>query len=135
MSVDAKIPSNAACCIGLATAVKAGRGCVRPGSARRQPLHSRNASIANDLGFAESTVPALLGHAQGTVTSRYIHSIDTALIMGADTIAGHIQRLLDGAQFKRMTYTPDRAARRTALDRLLKNNLAGHSEFKPRLVA
>lgn len=32
------------------------------------------ASIANDLGFTEATIAALVGHARGTVTSRYIHS-------------------------------------------------------------
>jgi integrase len=37
------------------------------------------ASIANDLGFTESTVAALLGHAQGSITSRYIHTVDTAV--------------------------------------------------------
>ncbi len=75
------------------------------------------ASIANDLGFTESTVAALLGHAQGTVTSRYIHAVDTALIMAADTVSGYIRGLLDGVQFKRTTYAVDRAARRVALDR------------------
>ncbi|AWC20857.1 Prophage CP4-57 integrase [Aminobacter sp. MSH1] len=76
------------------------------------------ASIANDLGFTEATVAALLGHSRGTVTSRYIHTIDTALIMAADTIAGYINGLLDGMQFKRTSYALDRAARQTALSRL-----------------
>lgn len=48
------------------------------------------ASIANDLGFTEISIAALLGHAHGSITSRYIHSIDTALIMAADTVAGYI---------------------------------------------
>ena len=76
------------------------------------------ASIANDLGFTESTVAALLGHAQGTVTSRYIHTVDTALIMAADTISGYIRGLLEGVQFKRATYAVDRSGRRAALGRL-----------------
>jgi len=76
------------------------------------------ASIANDLGFTESTVAALLGHAQGTVTSRYIHTVDTALIMAADAVAGYVHALLDGVQFKRTTYALDRASRRTAIERL-----------------
>lgn len=49
----------------------------------------------------------LLGHAQGTVTSRYIHTVDTALIMAADAVAGYIQGLLDGVQFKRSSYALD----------------------------
>jgi site-specific recombinase XerD len=54
------------------------------------------ASIANDLGFTEVTIAALVGHAKGSVTSKYIHTLDTALIMAADTISGYIEGLLDG---------------------------------------
>ena len=81
------------------------------------------ASIANDLGFTESTVAALLGHAQGSVTSRYIHAVDTSLIMAADTVAGYIQALLEGAQFQRRGYALDRASREMALSRHLGNPL------------
>ncbi|WFE89893.1 site-specific integrase [Roseibium porphyridii] len=86
------------------------------------------ASIANDLGFTESTIAALLGHAQGTITSRYIHSVDTALIMAADTIAGYIQGLLDGVQFTRTTYAMDRHARAAAMNRILAERLDGGQE-------
>jgi integrase len=81
-------------------------------------LRHSYASLANDLGFTESTVAALLGHAQGTITSRYIHTVDTALIMAADAVAGYIQGLLDGVQFKRGSYALDRASRQAAMDRL-----------------
>lgn len=81
------------------------------------------ASLANDLGFTESTIAALLGHAQGTITSRYIHNVDTALIMAADTVSGYIQGLLDGRQFKRMTYAIDRESRLTNMARILENGL------------
>lgn len=81
-------------------------------------LRHSYASIANDLGFTESTVAALLGHAQGTVTSQYIHTVDTALIMAADAVAGYINGLLEGAQFKRNSYALDRASRQFATDRL-----------------
>lgn len=57
------------------------------------------ASIANDLGFTEVTIAALVGHAKGSVTSKYIHTLDTALIMAADTISGYIQGLLDGIEY------------------------------------
>ena len=77
------------------------------------------ASIANDLGFTESTIAALLGHAQGTITSRYIHSVDTALIMAADTVAGYIQGLLEGVEFTRTNYALDRSTRAAAMNRLL----------------
>lgn len=76
------------------------------------------ASIANDLGFTEVTIAALLGHCRGTITSRYIHAVDTSLIMAADTVAGYIQGLLDGVEFKRNSYAFDRASRQAALERL-----------------
>ena len=88
------------------------------------------ASVANDLGFTESTVAALLGHSRGSITSRYIHSVDTALVMAADTVAGYLQGLLDGVQLRRMTYALDRASRRAALSQLLEEadveNVSGH---------
>ena len=77
------------------------------------------ASIANDLGFTEVTIAALVGHAKGSVTSKYIHSLDTALIMAADTIAGYIQGLLDGKAFKQTAYALDRDSRKAALARFL----------------
>jgi integrase len=76
------------------------------------------ASVANDLGFTEATIAALMGHSKGTVTSRYIHAIDTALVMAADTVAGYINGLLEGVQFKRTSYALDRASREATLARL-----------------
>ena len=79
------------------------------------------ASIANDLGFTEVTIAALVGHAKGSVTSKYIHTLDTALIMAADTISGYIQGLLDGVEFKQTAYALDRDSRKAALVRFLRN--------------
>lgn len=79
------------------------------------------ASIANDLGFTEVTIAALVGHAKGSVTSKYIHSLDTALIMAADTIAGYVQGLLDGKEFKQTAYALDRDSRKRALERFLQS--------------
>lgn len=76
------------------------------------------ASVANDLGFTEATIAALMGHSKGTVTSRYIHAVDTALMMAADTVSGYINGLLNGAQFKRTCYAVDRASRGATLARL-----------------
>ena len=73
------------------------------------------ASIANDLGFTEITIAALLGHAKGTVTSKYVHSLDTTLIMAADTVSGYIQGLLDGIEFRHTSYAMDRSSRKAAL--------------------
>lgn len=85
------------------------------------------ASIANDLGFTEVTIAALVGHAKGSVTSKYIHTLDTALIMAADTISGYIQGLLDGKAFKQTAYALDRDSRKAALARFLQK-AAGDEE-------
>lgn len=77
------------------------------------------ASIANDLGFTEVTIAALVGHAKGSVTGKYIHTLDTTLVMAADTIAGYIAGLLDGIEFQKRAYAFDRAARSEALGRFL----------------
>jgi len=61
-----------------------------------------------------------VGHAKGSVTSKYIHTLDTALIMPADTISGYIQRLLDGIEFKQTAYALDRDSRKATLARFLK---------------
>jgi integrase len=82
------------------------------------------ASVANDLGFTEVTIAALVGHAKGSVTSNYIHTLDTALIMAADTIAGYIQGLLDGIAFKQTAYALDRGSRKAALARFLQQAAA-----------
>lgn len=77
------------------------------------------ASIANDLGFTEVTIAALIGHAKGSITGRYIHTLDTALIMAADNIAAYIEGLLNGVQFKQNSYAMDRASRKASLARFL----------------
>jgi len=45
------------------------------------------ASVAGDLGYSDSTIETLLGHAAGTVTSKYIHRLDAVLIAAADNVA------------------------------------------------
>jgi hypothetical protein len=84
------------------------------------------ASIANDLGFTEVTIAALVGHSKGSVTSKYIHTLDTALIMAADTISGYIQGLLDGIKFKQTAYALDRGSRKAALARFLTEAIGEH---------
>ncbi len=92
------------------------------------PTRHSFASIANDLGFTEVTIAALVGHAKGSVTSKYIHTLDTALIMAADTISGYIQGLLDGIEFKQTAYALDRGSRKAALARFLSKAAAGDEE-------
>jgi integrase len=53
------------------------------------------ASLAGDMGLADSTIAGLLGHARSSITSRYIH-LDKALIAAADQVAGETLRLMQG---------------------------------------
>lgn len=53
------------------------------------------ASVAGDLGYSESTIAALLGHAAGSVTGRYTHILDTVLVSAADHIAGQISVFME----------------------------------------
>lgn len=93
-------------------------------------------SIANDLGFTEATIGALVGHSRGTVTGRYIHTVDSLLVMAADTVAGYIQGLLDGKKFRRTTYALDRASREAALARLIEQSvLVVDNEASERIAA
>lgn len=77
------------------------------------------ASMANDLGFTEITIAALLGHASGSITSRYVHTLDAALVMAADTVSGYIDALLSGAELSHTHYALDRSSRKAALVRFL----------------
>lgn len=77
------------------------------------------ASIANDLGFTEITIAALIGHAKGSVTSKYVHTLDSTLIMAADTVSGYVKALLEGVEFRRNTYTLDRQSRKSAINDML----------------
>ena len=52
------------------------------------------ASLANDLGFADPTVAALIGHVGQTVTSRYVHSADAVLLKAADQVANATAHLM-----------------------------------------
>jgi len=48
------------------------------------------ASVADELGYTEATVAALLGQRSGNVTRRYIHHLDSALIAAADRVSANI---------------------------------------------
>src|SRR3546814_7185789 len=75
---------------------------------RRPPRSTRT-----DTLFPYTTL--FRSHAKGSVTSKYIHTLDTALVMAADTIAGYIQGLLDGVEFQQTAYSLDRNSRQAAL--------------------
>lgn len=54
------------------------------------------ASTAHDLGLSEITIAALLGHATASITARYVHHLDSALISVADTVSGRIVQQMTG---------------------------------------
>lgn len=64
-------------------------------------LRHSYASVAGDLGFTESTIAALLGHAAGSVTSRYVHHLDSVLVAAADKVAAAIHGMMTTAPNKK----------------------------------
>jgi len=54
------------------------------------------ASIADDLGYSEATIGAMLGHAGRGTTRKYIHKLDPALIAAADRVAERICEMMNG---------------------------------------
>ena len=57
-------------------------------------LRHSYASLAADLGLADATIAALLGHKGHSVTRRYIHAADAALLAAADAVAGRTMELM-----------------------------------------
>jgi len=82
------------------------------------------ATTANDLVFTEGKIAALVGHSTSSTTSKYNYSLDSVLIMAADTISGYVQDHLGGVEFKRTTYALGRFARREALSRFIAQSSA-----------
>lgn len=56
------------------------------------------ASLAADLGYAESTIAALIGHKQHSITGRYTHAADAVLLAAADAVANRTAELMGDAQ-------------------------------------
>lgn len=54
------------------------------------------ASVAGDLHYTEPTIAAMLGHAAGSVTGRYIHHLDSVLVAAADKVAIAIVGFMNG---------------------------------------
>lgn len=55
------------------------------------------ASVANELGYTEPTIAAMLGHQLHSTTSRYVHHLDTVLIAAAGRVAQEIRMKMEGA--------------------------------------
>ena len=60
------------------------------------------ASMANDLGYTEATIAAILGHAAGTTTSRYVHHLDSVLIAAAQAVSLHVAGLMGRPEDERL---------------------------------
>src|SRR5437763_1944630 len=54
------------------------------------------ASVADDLGYSEATIGAMLGHSVGSTTRKYIHKLDPALVSAADRVAERISEMMNG---------------------------------------
>jgi integrase len=52
------------------------------------------ASLAADMGLSDNTISGLLGHATRSMTSRYLHLADKALIDAVDLVATETLRLM-----------------------------------------
>lgn len=76
-----------------------GRICKRLGWTDVTPHTLRHTfgSVAGELGYSELTIAAMLGHAVGSVTGRYVH-IDDAIRSAVERVSLEIASLLDEAQ-------------------------------------
>jgi integrase len=72
------------------------------------------ASVAVDLGYSEPTIAALLGHGTHSITGRYLHHLDSALLAAADKVAGEIAAMMAG-QRTSVKIVPLRPKRRRVL--------------------
>jgi integrase len=65
-----------------------------PGDVSPHVMRHSFASLGADLGLSDNTIASLLGHSRGTITSRYMHGSDKALIAAADSVAMETMRLM-----------------------------------------
>lgn len=54
------------------------------------------ATVANELGFTEATIAAMLGHRVHSVTGRYTHHLDATLVAAADKVSERIKEYMTG---------------------------------------
>ena len=68
-------------------------------------LRHTYATVATSLGFSELTIAGLLGHSAGSVTARYAHVADAALVYAANKVSGVIARALAGEDVESEIYS------------------------------
>lgn len=93
--------------------------CASPRTGRPSTICPSRTSADRQSAIARPTIAALIGHAKSSVTSKYVHTLDSTLIMAADTVSGYVKALLEGVEFRRNTYTLDRQTRRSAINEML----------------
>jgi integrase len=69
-----------------------------PADVTPHTLRHSFASLANDLGYSEPTIAALIGHRGHSITSRYIHTADPLLVAAADAVADRTAELMGEAR-------------------------------------
>jgi integrase len=69
--------------------------CGLPADVTPHVLRHSFASLANDLGYSELTIAALVGHRRHTTTSRYVHAADSVLLAAADAVANRTAELME----------------------------------------
>jgi integrase len=84
------------------------RGGLPPDISAHTLRHSF-ASLAADLGYAESTIAQLIGHKGHSITSRYLHGADAVLLAAADAVASETARRM-GDMVGEAVVVPLRAA-------------------------
>ncbi len=68
------------------------------------------ATVANEIGYAEATIAALIGHKARTMTAKYVHVVDDPLRKAADAVAAEIAARM-GAKRRSEVVSFPRAAR------------------------
>src|SRR5271165_5507857 len=66
------------------------------------------ASLAADMGISDHLISGMLGHSRGSITSRYMHLSDRALIETGDKVANETLRLMLGLVTPRIQYISSR---------------------------
>jgi integrase len=65
-----------------------------PADVTPKVLRHSFASLGADMGRSEAVIGALVGHKGHSITSRYLHPADEALVAAADAVAGRIAELM-----------------------------------------
>ncbi len=69
------------------------------------------ASVALELEYSELTIAGLLGHRSHSVTARYSHHVDRALVAAADRVSALIARRMEGTDEQGAAVVPLATAR------------------------